>query len=78
MKIVHQIARFFEIQRETYPLDVAYNYFCTEYENALSVAFTFTGQNLPCIETRRTEQTILIRSIVLAAANRIYAEKNYF
>lgn len=75
---VQQIARFFEIQRETYPLQKAYDYFCTEYENALQGAFAFTGQAMPCIETKRTEQTILVRSIVLAAANRVYAEKTYF
>ena len=75
---LQQITRFFEIQRQTYPLDVAYDFFCTEYENALTAAFDFTGQAMPCVETKRTEQTILIRSIVLAAANRVYAEKNYF
>ena len=73
-----QIARFFEIQRETYPLEVAYNYFCSEFENALREAFSFTGQALPSIETRRTEQTILVRAVVLAAANRIFVEKTYF
>ena len=75
---VQQIARFFEIQRSTYPLEKAYDYFCAEYENALNSAFCFTGQAMPCIETKRTEQTILVRSIVLAAANRVYAEKTYF
>lgn len=75
---MQQIACFFEIQRRTYPLDVAYDFFCTEYENALTAAFDFTGQAMPCVETKRTEQTILIRSIVLAAANRLYAEKTYF
>lgn len=75
---VQQIAQFFTIQRETYPLDVAYNYFCREYENALSAAFAFTGEAMPCIETRRTDQTILVRAVVLAATNRVYAEKVYF
>ena len=75
---VQQILRFLEIQRQTYPLDMAYDFFCTEYENALTAAFDFTGQAMPCVETRRTEQTILIRSIVLATANRVYAEKTYF
>lgn len=75
---VQQIARFFEIQKDTYPLGVAYDFFCAEYENALGEAFDFTGKALPSIETRRTEQTILVRSMVLAAANRVYAEKVYF
>lgn len=73
-----QIARFFEIQRETYSLEIAYNYFCQEFENALKEAFHFTGNALPCFETRRTEQTVLLRSVVLTAANRIYVEKRYF
>ena len=72
---LQQIAAFFEIQRQTYSLEVAYNYFCDELENALQEAFCFTGNALPSIETQRTEQTILIRSIVLAAANRIYVAK---
>ncbi|MBQ2697145.1 MAG: DUF1836 domain-containing protein [Clostridia bacterium] len=75
---VSQITRFFEIQRETYPLSAAYNFFATEYENALRAAFEFTGEALPCVETKRTEQTILIRAVVLAATNRVYAEKVYF
>lgn len=72
---LQQVAAFFEIQRRTYSLEVAYNYFCEELENALQEAFCFTGNALPSIETKRTEQTILMRSIVLAAANRIYVEK---
>ena len=74
---VQQMAHFFEIQRQTYPLDVAYDFFCTEFENALKEAYSFTGQALPCVETKRTEQTILVRAIVLAAANRVYAVKCY-
>lgn len=75
---VQQIAKLFEIQVKTYPLPVAYDYFCQEYENALEAAFHFTGEAMPCIETDRTEQTILVRAVVLAATNRVYAEKVYF
>ena len=74
---VQQMSRFFDIQRETYPLNVAYDYFCTEFENALREAFAFTGQALPSVETERTEQTILVRSVVLATANQVYAVKCY-
>ena len=72
---VQHISRLFEIQRETYTIDVAYDFFCAEYENALRESFNFTGEALPCIETIRTAQTILVRSMVLAAANRVYVEK---
>ena len=75
---VQQIAQLYEIQRETYPLEISYDFFCTEYENAIREAFDFTGDALPCVETRRTQQTILVRSMVLAAANRVYVEKTFF
>lgn len=75
---LQHIAKFFEVQRETYPLEVAYNYFCNEYENALDASFRFTGEAMPRIETALTDQTILVRAVVLSAANRVYAEKLYF
>lgn len=75
---LQQIARFFEIQQETYPIDIAYNYFCQEFENALEATFHFTGRAMPRIETRLTDQTILVRAVVLSAANRVYVEKIYF
>lgn len=72
---VQQIGTFFEIQRRTYPIESAYNFFCTEFENSVKEAFEFTGNALPIVETKRTEETILTRSMVLAAANRIYVDK---
>ena len=72
---VQHIASFFAIQRETYPLGIAYNFFCTELQNAVEEAFRFTGDALPVVETKRTDQTILLRSMVLAVANRVYVEK---
>lgn len=75
---LQQISHFFEIQKKTYPLSVAYNYFCNEYENALESTFCFTGEAMPRIETRLTDQTILVRAVVLSAANRVYVEKTYF
>lgn len=74
---IQQVATFFDIQQETYPLSVAYNFFCCELENALKEAFDFTGLPLPVIETVRTPQTILVRSMVLAVANRVYVEHTF-
>ncbi len=74
---IQQITQFFEIQRVNYPLDVAFNFFCAELLNALKEAFNFTGNALPSIETQRTIQTMLVRSIVLSVANKICVEKKY-
>lgn len=40
---LQQISVFFALQRQTYDLQVAYDYFCTEFENALKEA---NGVNL--------------------------------
>ena len=72
---VEQVGEFFCIQRETYPIQVAYDFFCTEYENALHAAFNFTGEALPSVETMRTDQTVLVRAMVLAAANTVFVTK---
>lgn len=69
---VEQVGEFFHIQRDTYPLEVAYDFFCTEFENALREAFYFTGNALPTVETLRTDQTVFVRAMVLAAANNIF------
>ena len=73
---VEQVGEFFRIQQETYPIQVAYDFFCTEFENALHAAFNFTGEALPSVETMRTDQTILVRAMVLAAANSIFVTKS--
>ncbi len=75
---IQQIGRFFNIQKKTYPVEVAYDYFCTEYENAIKSTFLFTGEAMPRIETKLTDETILLRAVVLSAVNRLYAEKLYF
>ncbi len=74
---LQQISQFFEIQRAHYPLDIAFNFFCEEFLNALKASVNFTGESLPSIETERTEQTMLVRAIVLSVANKICVEKKY-
>ena len=71
---VEQVAQFYGVQKSTYPLDTAYNYVCREFENALHEAFAFTGDPLPSLETKRTRQTVLVRAMVLSAANHVFAE----
>lgn len=72
---IQQLTSLFHVQKDTYNIGVAYDYYCIEYENALREAFHFTGNALPSLETARTRETILLRSMVLTAANRIFVEK---
>lgn len=71
---VEDVAGLYRVQQKTYPLDVAYNFACTEFENALHEAFAFTGQALPIVETKRTDQTVLVRAMVLSVANHVFVK----
>lgn len=71
---VEDVVNLYRVQQKTYPLDVAYNFACTEFENALHEAFAFTGKPLPIVETKRTDQTVLVRSMVLSLANYVFVK----
>ena len=71
---IPDISRLLQLQKATYPLDVAYDYFCTELENALNSTFV-TRRLSEDTASRETEQTRLIRTIVTAVAQKIYLNK---
>ena len=43
---VPEICALFQVQKETYPLEISYDYFCTEFENALRETFSPTGHGI--------------------------------
>lgn len=65
---------------EEYPIDMAYDYFCSELENALQA--TFSTRTFAQIEKRavkrRTPLSENVRSAVLSFANRIYVKKSLY
>ena len=72
---VPEICALFQVQTETYPLEISYDYFCTEFENALRETFSPTGNPLPMVATAETDQTVLVRAMVLATVNRLFVKK---
>ena len=72
---VPEICALFQVQKETYPLEISYDYFCTEFENALRETFSPTGNPLPMVATAETDQTVLVRAMVLATVNRLFVKK---
>lgn len=62
------------IQEKDYPLNVAYDYLCTEFENVL--AHVFKGEALkPDSSRTHTRETRVVRSICFAVAHRIYLQQ---
>ncbi|MCF2557249.1 DUF1836 domain-containing protein [Fournierella massiliensis] len=71
---IPDIQKLLQVQRETYPLPVAYDYFCTELENALQAAFV--TRTLPeDTASRDTQQTRITRALVTALAQKVYLNK---
>ena len=68
------IRKLIQIQLETYPLDIAYDYFCTEMEHALHTVFS-TSDFPADSATVQTQQTKLVRADVSAIAHKIYLAK---
>ncbi len=69
------LANFLELQRRTYPIQKAYDYFCDEFENVLQ--FTFEVRDL--LESTGEESSVekrLLYTCVVAAVQKIYLEKN--
>lgn len=74
------IKELISAQIKEYPIDVAYNYFCSELENALYI--TFFGRDFGEIEknvpTKVTPLTQKVRSAVLSFANKIYVKQSIY
>ncbi|PHV70106.1 hypothetical protein CS063_12435 [Sporanaerobium hydrogeniformans] len=75
MLSIHEICALIKIQIETYPIHVAYDYFCTDLENCIQATFSPNGIPMPHIASKKTDQTRLIRSTVLAFCNKLYIQK---
>lgn len=77
---ISEIAKLLEIQTKQYPLEIAYNYFCDEVDNALKT--TFSTRNFTEIGVRNPKKKTLIsecfRSAVFAFANAIYVKQSLY
>jgi hypothetical protein len=65
------IKEFISIQQEAFTLPVAYDYFCTEFENILNEVF---GEGKSFVDSGKTNSTEakIVRSFAFAVAHKIY------
>lgn len=62
------------IQRRTYSVERAYNYFCSELENVL--AYTLgQKEELDTIGTENSDEKVMLRNVIITAALKIYLGK---
>lgn len=76
---ISDIATLIRMQEEEYPIEIAYNFFCTEIENSLNVTFGardfFHANN---IAQEKTPLSEIIHSACLSFANNIYVKHNIY
>ena len=64
----------FRLQQETYPPQVAYDYFCQEFENILAYAFGLK-EELDEVGVSNGEIKTMLRNTIIAVSYKIYLEK---
>ncbi len=62
-----------DIQRKTYPSQVAYDYFRTELKTVLSCVFSRT-EALDPLEENATDQKVMLRNMIIAVAHKVYLD----
>jgi len=72
---INEISELIKIQISTYPIEHAYDYFCTEIENATKSVFLSDCSPSPDSASKTTPITDLIRSGVYSFANKLYVQK---
>ena len=63
-----------ELQKSTYPSRIAYDYFCSEFENILFYVFGLKD-SVEYIGTEESDEKIILRNAIITAAHKIYLDK---
>lgn len=68
------LTNFIRIQKRTYPLEVAYDYFCRQLEDILGFTFELTD-TMVTEDMDSTDEKRLLYSCIVAMTQKIYLEK---
>lgn len=68
------LAQFIQLQKQTYPSEQAYNYFCNELENMLQVVFGLKATP-DDVGTDSTDAKVMLRNTIIAVTHKIFLEK---
>lgn len=71
---LEDIRLLFDLQKKVYTAEVAYNYFCTEFENILSFVFGIKN-TVDEVGVDHTYEKLLLRNTIITATHKIYLDK---
>lgn len=69
---LQEICELINIQIESCPIELAYDYFCDEVEEAVKAVFSTRDFSYPTVTETTTNESEILRSTVMAVANRIF------
>ena len=72
---ISKISQMIEIQKQLFDTTVAYDYFCTELENALQAAFSMDFSFSPDTTVTGNEERLFVRASVNSFAQKLLVEK---
>ena len=73
---MENISRLFEMQQHTYSAQVAYDYFCLEFENVLHYVFHLKDE-MEHIGITHSQAKTMLRSTIIAIANIIFLNNQF-
>lgn len=68
------LTNFIRIQKRTYPLEIAYNYFCSQLEEILRFTFELSD-TMDASDMESSDEKRLLYSCIIAMTQKIYLEK---
>lgn len=71
---LEDIQLLIKIQKETYDIKVAYEYFCSEFENVLFYVFGLKD-TLDTIGGSGSDEKVMLRNIIITVAHKVYLDK---
>lgn len=69
---LQEICELINIQIESCPIEVAYDYFCEEVEEAINAVFITRDFSNKKFSSRRTDESEMLRSSIMAFAHKIF------
>lgn len=69
---LQEICRLIDIQMQLYPIEIAYDYFCTELEEAIKSVFITRDFSYSNSALNVTKESEILRSSVMAIAHKIF------
>ena len=68
------LTNFIQVQKQTYPLEIAYDYFCRQFESLLKYTFELTDtMDIGDVESSGAKR--MLYSCIIAVTQKIYLEK---